>query len=198
MKKTPSFLLAGSLALILVACSGSAASAPPDRTPSPTPTPVPTQPGDPGRDPGGNQGGGTDPGNPGNGGIVVPNPNPDPGVVDPGEPQLVEPVAGARMIRDGSASDVRAAVVGRRVTVQVAFWDGVEPCHVLAGVDVARDGNTITLTVKLGAGPEAGPDVACIEIAVLKATIVDLGELEPGTYTIVAVGDAAPIEVVVP
>lgn len=194
--KTPSLLLSGSLALVLVACSGSGAGAPPDRTPSPTPTPVPTQPDDPGRDLGGNQGGGTDSGIPGNGGIVFPNP--DPGMVEPGEPQLVEPVAGARMIRDTAATDVRAAVVGRRVTVQVAFWGGVEPCHVLAGVDVARDGNTITITVKVGAGPEAGPDIACIEIAVLKATTVDLGELDPGTYTIVAVGDAAPIEVVVP
>jgi hypothetical protein len=194
--KTPTLLLAGSLALVLVACSGSAAPAPPNGTPAPTPTPVPTQPGDPGRDPGGNQGGGTDPGNPGNGGVVIPNP--DPGIVDPGEPQMVAPVAGARMIRDGAASDLRAAVVGRRVTVQVAFWGGVEPCHVLAGVDVVRDGTTITLTVKVGAGPEAGPDIACIEIVVLKATTVDLGELDPGTYTIVAVGDAAPIQVVVP
>lgn len=192
--KTPTFVLSGALALVLVACGGAAATAPaPPADPGPTPTPVPV-PTQPGRDPIGDPGGvGTQPGN-GGGGIV--NPFPDPGVVQPGEPVLVQPVAGARMIRDANASELRAAVSGRRVAVQVAWWGGVEPCDVLAGVDVVRDGTTIRLTVKAGSGPNAG-DVACIEIAVLKATVVDLGELEPGTYTITAKGDAPAITVVV-
>jgi hypothetical protein len=38
----------------------------------------------------------------------------------------------------------------------------------------------------------------CIEIAMYKATIVDLGELEPGEYTIRASeGEAPPITVTV-
>ena len=38
----------------------------------------------------------------------------------------------------------------------------------------------------------------CIEIAVLKATIVDLGDLEPGTYRITApTGDAPALAVTI-
>ena len=40
-------------------------------------------------------------------------------------------------------------------------------------------------------------DVACIDIAMLKATMVDLGALRPGTYTISAGGEATPVRVVV-
>ena len=79
--------------------------------------------------------------------------------------------------------------------MRVAWWSGVEPCSVLAGVDVARDGDTFTLTVREGSA--AAPDTMCIEIAQYKATIVDLGELDPGTYTISAFGDAAPVTVTV-
>lgn len=183
------------LAVTIAACGGSAAPAP--ATPQPA-TPAPTQPGGPG----GGTGGGSDGGS-GDGSGSAPG-NPGTGVVDPGvpggnpgeEPQLVNPVPGAIQVRDANASALSAAVNGRRVAVKVAFWGGVEPCHVLAGVNVARDGNTFTLTVKTGAGPNA-QDVACIEIAVLKAAIVDLGELAPGSYTIRAIGDAPPIEVVV-
>jgi len=188
--KTPSLLLAGSLALVIAACSAGGAS-PADRTPEPTPTPVPTEP--VGRDPGGNQGGGSAPGQPGDG---VVNPNPVPGPPDLEEPTLVEPVPGAVRIRDASASALEAAVNGRNVAVRVAWWGGVEPCDVLAGVNVVREESTITLTVKSGSAP-GSDDVACIQIAMLKATIVDLGELDPGTYTIQAFGEAAPIEVVV-
>ena len=55
-----------------------------------------------------------------------------------------------------------------------------------------RDGDTFMLTVREGSA--AAPDTMCIEIAQYKATIVDLGELEPGTYTITAFGDAAPVD----
>ena len=37
----------------------------------------------------------------------------------------------------------------------------------------------------------------CPEIALLKGTIVDLGELAPGSYTITAGGDAPPVRIVV-
>ena len=62
--------------------------------------------------------------------------------------------------------------------MRVDWFSGVEPCSVLAGVDVVRDGNTFKLTVNEGSA--AAPDTACIDIAMYKGTIVDLGELEPG------------------
>jgi hypothetical protein len=43
----------------------------------------------------------------------------------------------------------------------------------------------------------AAPDTVCIEIAQFKATIVDLGELEPGTWTVVAAGEALPVTVTI-
>ena len=114
---------------------------------------------------------------------------------DPGEPQptLVAPGVGLTGIHPVGASKLDTAVNGRDLAVRVSWYGGVEPCSVLAGVDVARDGNTFTLTVREGSA--AAPDTACIEIALYKGTIVDLGELEPGTYTITAFGDAPPVTV---
>ena len=57
------------------------------------------------------------------------------------------------------------------------------------GRRVARRQRDIDLTVVEGAA-DAG--AICIEIAKLKATIVDLGELEPGTYTIAATNSRIP------
>jgi hypothetical protein len=121
----------------------------------------------------------------------------DPGVVDPArpEPTIVTPAAGLTGVHPVGAAALDTALNGRDVAVRVAWWSGVEPCSVLAGVDVARDGHTFTLTVREGSA--AAPDTACIEIAQYKATIVDLGELEPGTYTIAAFGDAAPVTITV-
>ena len=121
----------------------------------------------------------------------------DPGVVDPGEPEptIVTPGTGLTGVHPVAAAALDTALNGRDVAVRVAWWSGVEPCTVLAGVDVVRDGDTFTLTVREGSA--AAPDTACIEIAQYKATIVDLGELEPGTYTITAFGDAAPVTVTV-
>lgn len=191
-------------ALLVLALVTGACGSPPTASPAPTgdvdaatppaaaePTSVPGTTGDPGA--GG--GGGSQPGNPGGGGAVPVDPNP--GVGDPGnfEPTLVVPNAGATGVREVGAAKLEASVSGRAVTVRIAWWSGVEPCYVLAGVNVVQDGRTITLTVLEGSG--AGPDAVCIEIAVYKATVVELGELEPGTWTIRAHGDAAPIEVTV-
>lgn len=193
------------LSLAVAACGGAATAPTPgsDGSPGPgtgspavsppAPTPVPGTSGEPGtgaKDPAGG-GTGSQPGTGVDEPVAV-----DPGVVEPGaeEPTMVVPVAGLRNIRDVAASRLDASVRGREVAVRVSWWSGVEPCASLAGVAVARDGNTIELTVKEGATQD---DVACIEIAVYKATVVELGELEPGSYTIRAFGDAAPIEVVV-
>lgn len=108
---------------------------------------------------------------------------------------MVTPMAGLMDVHRVGATALEASVDGSRLSVTVAWWSGVEPCNVLAGVDVTRDGNTITLTVREGA---SRLDVACIEIAVYKATIVDLGELDPGEYTVAAFGDAPPVRVTLP
>ena len=162
----------------------------------PTLTPVPGSSGAAASDPGASggpddsTGGGSD----GNAGTGTGG---DPGFADPGEPAptLVAPGVGLTGVHQVAATRLDTALNGRDLAVRVAWWSGVEPCTVLAGVDVARDGNTFTLTVREGSG--APPDTACIEIAQYKATIVDLGELEPGTYTVTAFGDAPPVTVTI-
>lgn len=198
------------IALLLAACGSVPAAAvtpspppavslPPDDL-APTPVPVPSPPGGSagsggGSAPGGGApgpGGGAVPGNPGNGGAVDPGAG---GAVPDPQPTIVTPAAGVAGIHDVGATRLHAAVNGRRVSIQVAWWSGVEPCSVLAEIGVARDGSTFTLTVRegsVGAGV-----VACIEIAMYKAAIVDLGDLDPGTYTVRAFGDAPPVEVIV-
>jgi hypothetical protein len=83
------------------------------------------------------------------------------------------------------------------VIVRVRWWGGIEPCEVLDSVDVARDGMTFTITARVGSA--AGGQVACIEIARDTATLVDLGVLGSGQYTVRAsTGAARPITVTVP
>ncbi len=210
------------LALAAAACGGAAAPAstpgspPASASPSldpggslpPTvaePTPVPgatgatgdptdDPTGDPGGDPGSGPGGGSEPGNPG-GDVPLPVEPGAGGAPDNPEPTIVTPTAGLTGIHAVPAVKLEAAVNGRDVAVRIAWWSGVEPCNALAGVTVARDGDTFLLTVNEGSA--AGPDTMCIEIARYKAFVVDLGELEPGTYTITALGDAPPVEVTV-
>ena len=140
-------------------------------------------------------GGGAVPGNPGDGTVTSPpviggggGPVPNP------QPTIVSPTAGLTGIHAVGATQLLAAVNDRDVTVRIAWWSGVAPCSVLAGVDVVRDGTTFTLTVREGAGQQG---VACDEIAMYKATNVDLGTLDPGSYTIKATGDAPAITVIV-
>jgi len=73
--------------------------------------------------------------------------------------------------------------------VKITWTSGVEPCYVLDSVKIQRSGMTIALTVFEGS---SDPNAMCIEIAVLKATIVDLGDLEPGTWRITSPGSEAP------
>lgn len=169
------------LAGLLAACagapsavpSGSPSAVPPSASPSaPSPTDVP--------------GGVPAPGD----GAGAPG---DPGDV-PGELTFVEPVPGAVQDHEVDVEDMLVAAEGQHVTVRLEWWGGVEPCSVLAGVDVARDDDTFTFRVREGT---TDLDAACIEIAVHKATVVDLGELEPGTYTFVALGGADPITVTI-
>jgi hypothetical protein len=168
------------IAVGLAACSSAAApSASTPTTVGPNPTPVPTADA-------GSSGGGSD-GSVGSGGGVIVNPVP----VDPvaGEPTIVVPKAGQKNPHPVGATSLQASVDGRHVLVKVSWWSGVEPCNVLDSVRVDRSGTNIGITIIEGA---SDLDVACIEIAQLKATIVDLGDLEPGTYTISAPNSEAP------
>jgi len=80
-------------------------------------------------------------------------------------------------------------VDGRHVTAKLTWTSGVEPCYVLDSVVVSRYGRAIDLTVVEGS---SDPGAICIEIAKTKSTIVDLGELEAGTYTIAATNSQIP------
>ena len=62
---------------------------------------------------------------------------------------------------------------GRSVTID--FVSGVEPCSVLDHVGVRARPDAVSITVFEGHDPDAG-DVACIEIGVLKRTVVQLDE----------------------
>ncbi len=181
------------------ASAGASPTTAPSSTPAapiPTPVPVPTSPAGGAGEPG--AGGGSQPGNPGGdggpgtGGGVVPI---DPGGLPQPEPTLVTPVAGLMDVHPVGAVRLDPSLDGRHLSVRVAWWSGVEPCNVLAGVDVVRDGSTFTLTVREGS---AARGVACIEIAMYKATIVDLGQLDAGDYTVTAFGEAPPLSVTIP
>jgi hypothetical protein len=152
----------------------------------------------PSTDPGGNAGGSSS-GEPGQTDPDTPIGGPvDPGPVDPGlgQPTLVIPRPGQLDTRVVGAARLEPAVDGHHVLIRVTWWSGVEPCNVLDSVKVDRSGTAITIQLIEGTGDRSA---MCIEIAQEKATIVDLGELESGTYTISAAGngDAKPVTITV-
>lgn len=187
--------LALPLTLIIAACSAAAAPTPSPATPTPRPTPtaVPGEGGsEPGGGSGGNTGGGTEPGNPGVG-IVFPNPAGPPDDPLLGAATVVVPKKGTIDPRPVNVQLVRAIVQDGNVIVEARWWSGVEECYPTDSVkvDIDEAAKTIRVTVLEGSGPG---DMACIDIAMLKATAVDLGPLVAGTWTISAAGDAKPIE----
>ena len=143
---------------------------------------------------GGSSSGGSAPGDPGTGVVTSPPNNGGGGGGQVPDPQatIVNPVAGLQGIHAVNATKLEPGVNGANLSVRVSWWSGVEPCSVLAGVTVARDGNTFKLTVTEGS---KGQNVACVEMAMYKATIVNLGKVDPGTYTITATGDAPAVKV---
>jgi ABC-type transport system substrate-binding protein len=183
-------LLFSSIALVILlaaACSSSSASQPIDAAAS---------------SPAASSGAGSgSAGSSGSGGLGDPvgsvpgNPNGGGNVIDPGKPTFVLPKPGQLDPHPVSIEDLSARVEGHRVLVTATWWSGVEPCYVLDSAAVKIDGKTITVSVREGTGARDQP---CIEIAVHKVTIIDLGELAPGTYTIAAdKGEADPVEVTV-
>jgi len=177
------------IAIGLAACSGATA---PATTPAGVASASPPPSSDPPdrADPGG--GGGGSPGNPGTGIGIAPV-DPAPGGPGAGQPILVRPVPGRADPHPASPIALEASVDGRNVLVKITWYGGVEPCSVLDSVKVERTGADIAVTPFEGSSQA---NVACVDIALLKATIVDLGELDPGTYRISAPGSAAPPVVV--
>lgn len=188
--------------LVLAACGSAAApsQAPTDpaTTPRPTPTAVPGDPGGgggTGTDPG--NGGGSDPGNGGGGGILFPipgDPNDNPLF---GDANYVSPGQGLVNPRTVNVQLVRAVVVDGKATADLRWWSGVAPCTQLDHVEIVRDDDAFMIHLKVVEGSGQG-DMACIEIAQLTATAVDLGTLASGTWTISAEGDAPAIKLDVP
>jgi len=187
--RRPLVLAALAAVLTIGACaSGAAPAASPSSSPSspPSASPSPSAPTD-------LPGGGGSSGDPGTG-IGGPV---DPAPVDPGAGQgkLVIPKPGQLDVRPLPAAKLEVSVDGRRVLVKATWWSGIEPCNVLDSVKVERSGTDIEITLIEGTGD---PNAICIEIAEQKATIVDLGELEPGTYRISSPGgDATPVVIVI-
>ena len=174
-------LLPGLSALILAACTAAGGGGLATGSPATSP-PASTSPGGAGSEP-----------NPGTGGTTSPPASGEPSAPAP-VATIVVPKPGRLDVHPVGATAIEARVDGRHVTVKLTWWSGVEPCNVLDSVGVETAGSHVRLTIREGADRR---DVACIEIAMLKATVVDLGELAPGTYTISAGGDASPVQVVV-
>ena len=171
--------LLGAAVLTLAACSSARAPAPTEEaTPKPTPTEVPGA--------GGGSGGNGGVGVIGGGGIIVPNPNGDPLL---GQATFVTPVAGLVNLHPVSVQLIRALANAQGARVELRWWSGVAPCNALDRVepDIDEAARTINLTVFEGSGP--GNQV-CIDLAQLKAVVVEIGSLAPGTWTITAEGDA--------
>ncbi|MFL5641989.1 MAG: hypothetical protein ACJ77Y_04065 [Chloroflexota bacterium] len=119
----------------------------------------------------------------------------DPGVVDPNAGRIVVPKPGQLDVHPIAAQALSARVDGRRVGVSIAYASGVEPCNVLDSIVVRTGPGSFEITLREGHGPGEG---VCIDLAEFKRALVDLGELEPGTYTITdGTGVAKPISVTV-
>ena len=180
--------LAGPLVLVLLvaACTGSAApsdgaasggppvTASPASSATPAPSALPSASADP------------------NGAVGTGVP---PASADLGNPPPMQPKPGQLDVHPVKMDSLQSMTDGRRAVITASWTSGVEPCYVLDHVVVERGPGSFTITLFEGHGPG---DTICIEIAQLKNTQIDLGELEPGTYTIAdGAGGAAPIQVTV-
>jgi len=133
-------------------------------------------PGDPGG--GTDPGGGADPGDTKPGGARPDDPIagvPDPNAPPDGDGALhVEPEPGIVNSRPHAIDRISVAPDGRTVTIY--WWGGVQDCYGLDEVRVERDADrTPVFTVLEGTVGDLG-DVACIEIALSKATTITLDE----------------------
>ncbi len=177
----PGAILVMNLAAVVLAaaCSaGSAATTAPTASPPAASPTAPVGPSEPGTNPSDNPG-------PGGGG------NLGPGVRNP----LVVPKPGQLDVHPIAADSFAAQVDGRHVVLTITYTSGVEPCSILDTIVVQRGDGSFAVTLREGHGPG---DQVCIMIARFMKTQVDLGQLDPGTYTITdTMRGAAPIQVVV-
>ncbi len=159
------------LSLAFAGCSSGAPSAPPSDTPAAPPSATP-QPSDP-----------------------PPASDDGPGPVNPGV-KVVVPRPGQLDVHPVAAETLTASVDGRRLTLTIDWWSGVEPCTILDTVLVQTEAAGYAITLREGRGPE---DVACIAIAEQHRTVVEFpDDLAPGTYTIRdGAGGAPSIEVTI-
>jgi hypothetical protein len=177
------------VAVVVVAACSSAGTAPTPTAPTSPAVPSPTAvPGDPGS--------GTGSGSSGS------SLNPFPG--DPnsnplfGQATYVTPAQGLLNLHSVDVQLVRAVIIGDgTVTADLRWWSGVAPCTELSSVSIARGdtARTIRMMVTEGSG---GGQVACVDIAQLTATQVNLGSLGSGAWTISAEGEAPAITLDVP
>ncbi|MBI3747237.1 MAG: hypothetical protein HY262_00075 [Chloroflexi bacterium] len=161
------------LAVILAACSSGGSAATPGATGAPPVGESLAPSAAPSRPTAGQPG----PGGPGAGDVLV---VPKPGQLD------VHPIA---------ADSFAAQANGRHVVLTITYTSGVEPCSVLDTIVVERGEKAFAITLREGHGPG---NPVCIMIARVMKAQVDLGELDPATYTITdTMRGADPIEVVV-
>lgn len=92
---------------------------------------------------------------------------------EPSRPGSVTPRGGMTDVHPVPFETAAAEDDGR--VVRVVWWSGVEPCYVLDHVDLVETAKTVTITLYEGHDP-AARDVACIELAVQKQTLVELDE----------------------
>jgi hypothetical protein len=112
--------------------------------------------------------------------------DPDDRVMPKSRPTWVAPHPGGGPLRPVSPSGLRVGARGGSPYAVVRWWSGIPPCSVLRSVTVGVGEGTVHLRLVEGSDD---PDAACPELAVLKATRVDLGGLAPGTYTVMAGGE---------
>jgi hypothetical protein len=108
--------------------------------------------------------------------------------VDPNEPAppgtgaLVKPVQGDSRGTPVLPVKLRVGSGDGRAWARVTWWGGVPECYVLRPVRIARHGTALRLSLFEASGVPAA--TACIDLAMEKAVRVDLGALDPGTYTV--------------
>lgn len=130
-----------------------------------------------------------------NGSVGIDLPTDDPGGVPDPSGRIVVPQPGQLDVHPVAAESLATTVDGRRVVLTITWTSGVEPCYVLDSIVVRRGDHAFAITLREGHGPG---DAVCIEIAETKRAMVDLGELDPGTWTITDTeGGAPPITVAI-
>ena len=118
--------------------------------------------------------------------------DPDDRAMPGSRPTWVAPQPGGGPLRPVSPSGLRVGSRAGSPYAVVRWWSGIPPCSVLRSVTVGVGERTVHLRLVEGSDDPDGP---CAELAVLKATRVDLGALAPGTYTVIAGGERRTLTV---